>query len=259
MKMFRLPVVALFAAVLFAQDPSELFHKPPADVDKALRARVSEFFELHVKGDFRRAEALVAEDTKDFFYDNNKPRYLSFEISKIKYNDDFTKAQVTVMCEQYIRFPGFPNTPMKVPTPSTWKIEDGKWVWYVDQSQLNMSPMGIKMTPGPPTKDGPSPGIGSVPTLQQFYASFQADRDSVTLQPGGDAEQVLISNKSPGSMTVHVLAELAGVETKFDHTLVMSGDKAVLHLRAAAGAKSGAIEVRIDPVGKIIPIQVSVK
>ncbi|HKE21308.1 MAG TPA: hypothetical protein VKB88_02900 [Bryobacteraceae bacterium] len=258
--MFRFSIVALLAATLLsAQDPSELFHKPPADVDKALRARISEFFELHVKGDFRRAEALVAEDTKDYFYDNNKPRYLSFEISHIKYNDDFTRAQVTVMCEQYVRFPGFPNTPMKVPTPSTWKIENGQWVWYVDQSQLGMSPMGIKMTPGPPSKAGAPPALGSIPTLEQFYASFKADRDSVTLQPGGGAEEILISNTSPGSMTVHVLGELAGVEAKFEHTMVMSGDKAVLRLRALPGAKSGTIEVRIDPLGKIIPIQVSLK
>jgi len=260
MVMVRLPVIALLAAVLSAQDPSELFHKPPADVDQALRARVSEFFELHVKGDFRRAEALVAEDTKDFFYDNNKPRYLSFEISKIKYNDDFTKAQVTVMCEQYIRFPGFPNTPMKVPTPSTWKIEDGKWVWYVDQNQLAMSPMGIKMTPGPPSKPGASPpAMSSIPTLEQFYASFKADRESVTLQPGGDAEQILISNGSPGSMSVHFMNELAGIDAKVEHTTVQTGEKAVLRLKAAPGAKPGTLEVRIDPVGKIIPIQVAVK
>src|SRR5215472_15445772 len=198
MAMFRFSIVALLAATLLsAQDPSELFHKPPADVDKALRARISEFFELHVKGDFRRAEALVAEDTKDYFYDNNKPRYLGFEISKIKYNDDFTKAQVTVLCEQYVRFPGFPNTPVKVPTPSTWKIENGKWVWYVDQSQIALSPLGIKMSPGPPSHTPGPAAFGQVPTLEQFYASFKADRDSVELQPGS-IETVNINNGSPG-------------------------------------------------------------
>jgi hypothetical protein len=261
MEMARLSICipfALLAAVLSAQDPSELFHKPPADVDKALRERASEFFELHVKGDFRKAEALVAEDTKEYFYDNNKPRYLGFEITKIKYNDDFTKAQVTVLCEQYVRFPGFPNTPMKVPITSTWKIEDGKWMWYVDQSQLSVSPLGIKMSPGPVSNATGPAVLGQVPTLQQFYASFQADRDSVTLEPGA-TETVHISNSSPGSMTVYVLGELAGVEAKFDHTKVESGDKAVLTLHAGPGAKSGTIQVRVDPVGKIIPIQVSVK
>lgn len=261
MKMVRLSICipfALFAVVLSAQDPSELFHKPPADVDKALRERVSEFFELHVKGDFRKAEALVAEDTKDYFYDNNKPRYLSFEISKIKYNDDFTKAQVTVLCEQYVRFPGFPNTPVKVPTPSAWKIENGKWVWYVDQSQIATSPLGIKMSPGPPSHTAGPAALGQVPTLDQFYASFKADRDSVTLEPGG-TETVNISNSSPGFMMVHVVGALAGIEAKLDKNKVESGERAVLSLHAGPGAKSGTIEVRVDPIGKMIPIQVSVK
>jgi hypothetical protein len=256
--MVCLSIFALFAAVLAAQDPGELFHKPPADVDKALRARVSEFFELHVKGDFRHAEALVAEDTKDYFYNNNKPRYLSFDISTVKYNDDFTRAQVTVMCEQIVRFPGFPTTPMKVPTPSTWEIEDGKWVWYVDQSKIATSPLGIKMTPGPPSSNSGAPALGSVPTLDQFYAAFKADKDAVTLEAGG-SDQVTISNSSPGSITVQLLGAIAGIEAKFDQTKVKSGDKAVLSLRAGAGAKSGTLQVRIDPLGKVIPIQVSVK
>jgi hypothetical protein len=256
--MVHFSIFALFAAVLAAQDPSELFHKPPADVDKALRARVSEFFELHVKGDFRHAEALVAEDTKDYFYNNNKPRYLSFDISTVKYNDDFTRAQVTVMCEQIVRFPGFPTTPMKVPTPSTWKIEDDKWVWYVDQSKIAASPFGIKLTPGPPSSNSGAPALGSVPTLDQFYAAFKADKDAVTLEAGG-SDQVTISNSSPGSMTVHLLGAIPGIEAKFDQTRVKSGDKAVLALRAGAGAKSGTLQVRIDPLGKVIPIQVSVK
>lgn len=259
--MLRLSVFALFAAVLSAQDPSELFHKPPADVDQALRARVSEFFELHVKGDFRHAEALVAEDTKDYFYDNNKPRYLSFEISKIKYNDDFTRAQVTVMCEQYVRFPGFPVTPMKVPTPSTWKIENGKWVWYVDQTQLTASPLGLKSAPDAANHPAPSgraalPQV--IPTMDQFYAAFKADKDSVTLQ-GDDTEQVVISNGSPGPMTVQIVGAVAGIEAKLDQTQVKAGEKAVLSLHATPDAKSGTVKVRIDPVGKVIPIQVSVK
>jgi hypothetical protein len=256
--MVRFSIFALFAAALAAQDPGELFHKPPAEVDKALRARVSEFFELHVKGDFRHAEALVAEDTKDYFYNNNKPRYLGFEISSIKYNDDFTRAQVIVMCEQIVRFPGFPNTPMKVPTPSTWKIEDGKWVWYVDQSQIAASPLGIKMSPGPPSNDTGARMLGNVPTVDQFYAAFKADKDAVTLQADG-SDQVEITNASPGSMTVQLLDGIPGIDAKFDQTTVKSGDKAVLKLHAGSGAKSGTLQVRIEPVGKVIPIQVSVK
>src|SRR5258705_10706026 len=118
--MHRFAMVPLVAAFAFAQ-PNEPFKpRPPAEVDAALRARVQEFFDLHVKGTFRKAEELVAEDTKDFFYTHNKPKYLSCEVSKIDYSENFTKANAVVLCEQYILMPGFTERPLKVPTPSTW-------------------------------------------------------------------------------------------------------------------------------------------
>src|ERR1039457_5201786 len=100
--MFRFILLATFATVSFAQDAGDAFNKPPADVDKALRARIAELFDLHVKGEFRKAETLVAQDTKDLYYNSNKTKYLSFEIGRIQYSDNFTRAQASVLCEQYI-------------------------------------------------------------------------------------------------------------------------------------------------------------
>src|ERR1017187_551902 len=129
--MHRFAWFALSAAIAFGQPNNPFQPKPPAKVDAALRARV-----------------------KDFFYSGNKPKYLTFEISRIDYSADFTRAKVLVMCEQYIMMPGFSEHPMKVPTPSTWKLENGKWDWYVDQDGPYMPPAG-KMTSGPfPGKGG---------------------------------------------------------------------------------------------------------
>ena len=119
--MQRFALSALFAALAFAQPNDPFKPKPPADVDAALRARVQEFFDFHVKGQPRKAEALVAEDTKDFFYSHNKPKYIGCEFSRVDYSENFTKASVVTICEQYIMVPGFSDHPMKVPTPSTWK------------------------------------------------------------------------------------------------------------------------------------------
>jgi len=258
--MHRVLWCAFFALSLSAQDPADLFHKPPAGVDQALRARVSEFFDLHVKGQFRHAEALVAEDSKDLFYNGNKPQYLSFEIGKITYNADFTHAQVIVNCEQRIAVPGFENRPMKLPTLSMWKLEDGKWCWYIDQSQLRRTPFGTMMAPERADSNGGGAAapIGSVPTMEQFFAMFKADKNAVDLQPGGSA-QVVISNDSPGTMSVQLLGSLSGIETKFDRTNVKSGEKATLTLHAGPKAQSGTLEVRINPIGKLLPVQVSVK
>jgi hypothetical protein len=94
--------------------------------------------------------------------------------------------------------------------------------------------------------------------MEQFMAAFKADKDAVTLEPGGSAE-VTVSNGSPGPMTIAVMGSIPGIETKFDQTHVKAGERAVLTVHAGEGAKSGRLQLRIDPVGKIIPIQVSVK
>src|SRR5215813_4073540 len=153
--MQRITLFVILAAIAAAQDNNP-FNKPAPDVDAALRARIKEFYDYHVRGEFRKADALVAEDTKDYYFNGNKPKYLSYEISRIDYFENFTKAKAVIMCEMYVMMPGFNDKPMKMPTPSAWKLEDGKWYWYVDQKALHDSPWG-PMKPGPrPTGDKPS-------------------------------------------------------------------------------------------------------
>src|SRR5712691_2050487 len=89
--MLRATLLTLSAASWLLAQADNPFNRPPAGVDEALRARITAFYQLHVKGDFRHAEAYVAEDTKDFFYTNNKPQYLSFEIGRIDSSKNFTR------------------------------------------------------------------------------------------------------------------------------------------------------------------------
>src|SRR3954468_7432614 len=140
--MHRIALFAVFATALFAQNAAKPAPKPPAAVDEALRARITEFFHYHITEEYRKAEKLVAEDSQDFFYVHNKPHYLSFEIKTIAYSDNFTKAKVSVLCEQFFNGIGFSGKPLKSPPTSTWKIEDGKWMWYVDQDELAKGPFG---------------------------------------------------------------------------------------------------------------------
>jgi len=255
--MLRATLLAFFAASLFAQadDP---FNRPPTDVDQALRARIGEFYQLHVKGDFRHAEALVAEDTKEFYYSHNKPQYLSAEISRIQYSDNFTKAKATILCEQYIMMPGFSDKPMKVPTPSTWKIVDGKWYWYVDPESLRNSPFG-QMTAGQGPARGGVPALPAIPSNANFlFTQVQLDKKSVTLKDGESAT-VTIANGAPGVMNISLSAMPPGVEGKLEHTSLKAGEKAVLTLRAGSNAKPGIINVVVEQTGQLLPIQVNVK
>jgi len=256
--MQRLALFALFAALASAQPNDPFKPKPPADVDAALRARIQEFFDLHVKGQFRKAEELVAEDTKDFFYSANKPKYLGCDLTKIDYADNFTRANAVMVCEMYIMAPGFTDHPMKVPTPSTWKLIDGKWYWWVDQDALRNSPWG-KMTPGPfPAKGAAAPpSLSALPTAESLFKQIQLDKNSVRLKAGESAE-VTVSNGAPGLTSLTLPGNLPGVEAKLDKPVLQPGGKAVLTLRAAKGAKSGVFNVQVEQTLQLLPIQVTI-
>jgi hypothetical protein len=258
--MFRPIALFLCAAACFAQSPADLFNRPPEDVDRALRARITEFYQDQVDGKFRQAEALVAEDTKDYYYSANKLKYLSFEIREIHYSEGYTRAKAVVLCEQYVRMLGFENKPLKVPTPSTWKLVDGQWYWYVDQDALLQTPFG-KMTPGP-KPDGAAPALPqSIPNLQQmeklFHDQVKVDKTAVTLKPG-DSDQITITNGAQGAITVHVAGAIPGVEAKLDQATIAAGQKGVVTLRAGTDAKPGVLNLRVDPTNQVFSIQVSI-
>src|SRR5688572_11257827 len=91
---------ALWCSSVFAQGvPTDIFQKAPPYVDEALRSRVSEFLQAHVDGKFRLANEIVAEDSKDMYFAMEKHRYLSFEIVRIDYTNDFTRATVLATVE----------------------------------------------------------------------------------------------------------------------------------------------------------------
>jgi hypothetical protein len=258
--MHRLTLLALLAAVAWSQPADPFKPKPPAEVDQALRARIQEFFDLHVKAQYRKAEELVAEDTKDYFYTHDKPKYLSCEITKIEYSDNFTKASSVVTCMRYIMMPGFSDRPMKVPGTNTWKLENGKWVWYVDQDALLNTPFG-RMKPGDFPGNGstpPPPSLANIPTNGDFLMKqVKMDPQSVQLKPGETA-QVTITNGAPGPVDLVVYGKLAGVDTKFDRPKLKSGEKATLTFTAAKGAKSGALNVVVEQTTQTLPVQITI-
>ena len=256
--MLRFILLAIFATGSFAQNAGDAFNKPPADVDEALRARITEFFDLHVKGEFRKAEALVAEDTQDLYYSSSKTKYVSFEIGRIDYSEDFTRAKATVLCEQYIMLPGFLGKPMKIPIPSTWKLVDGTWYWYVDPESLRMTPFG-KMNPGTARESAPKT-IPAIPTTvpDYIYEQVKADKASVSLKVG-ESEQVTVTNSAPGTMNISVTGSLPGVEVKLDRTVLNTGEKAVLTFQASNEAQSGVLSIQVEQTNQVIPIQVAIK
>src|SRR4051812_45774654 len=181
--MHRIALFLVFAAALCAQKAPKAPPKPPARVDQALRARITEFYQYHVDEEYRKAEKLVAEDSQDFFYAHNKPHYLTFQIASIEYLENFTKAKVSAMCEQYFHGLGFEGKPMKAPSTSTWKLEKGTWFWYVDKAELSRGPMGQMANAGSKATAATAQ-LPTIPTSFDFVLNqVKLDKNLVILKP----------------------------------------------------------------------------
>jgi len=261
--MSRASLVLLLVSGLWAQSPADVFNKPPADVDEALRSRIAKFYQAHVDKKFRQADEYVAEDTKDFYYQANKPAYLEFEIDKILYQDNFTKAKAIVKCKTYVPIPGF-NEPVMVQIPSTWKLENGLWFWYVDQSLGRETPFGVMKPANGAQGGGPLPAMPSAEEIKRnLWKNVQADKNQVQLRAGEESsDEVTISSKMPGSISLRLdYTKIPGFAVSLDHVELKSGEQAKLSLRyqprEQSGPKTSEVRVIVQPTNQVIPIALS--
>src|ERR1700732_4926641 len=98
MKLLSLCPFLIGGVLALGQDNSDLFDKAPPPIDEALRARVAQFYGAYTSGKFKDAYPLVAEDSQDAFFAASKDMLKSCEVLRIKYAEDFTKADVVEAC-----------------------------------------------------------------------------------------------------------------------------------------------------------------
>jgi hypothetical protein len=233
-------------------------------VDEALRARITGFYQDHVDGKFRQAEKYVAEDTKDFYYEANKPTYLSFKIDKITYSEDFARAKAIVICKTRFRIPGFEDKPLDAPIPSTWKVENGQWVWYVDQSAGRETPFGRMKPPGSAPAGQSIPSMAGAPTVESLWKSVQADKKAVRLSLAGSSDEVTITSTMPGVASLRIdTYQVAGFQVKIDRTELKQGEQAKLSFSWDGGKhpipQPFRVGVAVEPINLVIPIEVRIE
>lgn len=257
--MFRLFAPLLAAFLCLAQAPPDPSAAPPDDVDRSLRARITEFYQDLVDSKFRQAEALVAEETRDFYYASNKPKLVGFEITKIDYTERFTRAKVLTNCEQYLPQPEFASKPIKIATPSYWKLVDGQWYWYIDPEAARQTPFGkININPSSAAPGSTPPVIPrAADVLRNLKKQVSADKAAVSLK-AGESDQVTISNNAPGTVSISLHGNVPGVDVKLDRMNMKTGEKATLTFRAGSTAKPGSVSILVEQTNQVIPIQVSV-
>ena len=259
-----LPVFLLAPAVV-AQNAAEVFSKAPPDVDDALRARITKFYQEQVDGHPRLAEAIVADDSKDFFYSMAKPKFVSFEIRDIKYSDNFTKAKVMMVMEMYVPIAFFGSKPMKVPGTTLWKLEKGQWCWYIDPDMMNTTPFGkMKSSTAPGSSNSPAaqPDLTNIPTPESLSKQVRADKVRATLRfrtPSSD--KITIHNGMPGAVRIELRhADVRGLEIKADRTEIPAGQDAVVsfHYQPGSGRPPHTlfVDAAVEPLNTVLNLLV---
>ena len=230
--------------------------KPPAGVDEALRARINQFFQFMVDAKYRQAESLVAEDSKDFYYNGQKPKYLSFDLKNVEYSDDFTRAKATSLCETIVTMAGFAGQPIKLNAITSWKLVDGQWFWYIDPATVHRTPFG-NMTPG--TGSQP-PGLpATLPTDAAFaMGKVKPDKQALDLQ-AGESGSVTLTNSATGPMSIMLTGRISGVDVKLDKVNLNPGDKTVVSVITHPGAQSGTLSIQVEQTNEVIPIRINVR
>lgn len=262
---FLLPLVAL------AQ--TDHTPAPPPEVDQALRARVNEFFQYHVEGKFSKAYEMVAEDTKEYYFATQKVQFKSFKITDIKYSDDFTKAVVDgsgtrIWRPRY----DFPEVVVPVPIHTTWKIENGKWMWY-DNSRPNQfmpfGPSDLAVVQKPAGADG-APDLSAAKMQERTNAILQQqqqgglDKSELVLPlDKTSSEQIVFHNAQPGEVKIYLndTGKVAGFKAELDKSTIGAGQNAVIKIHfdpkdAPASPAAFTLRVVMEPFNHEFPIAI---
>jgi hypothetical protein len=231
----------------------------PHEIDVALRERAMKFYQAHVDGKFRQADAYVAEESKDYFFGMPKTQYLKVWGHKIKYSDNFQKADVITTVDMELSMPRIGTMKVRPQIPSTWKIEDGKWVWYKNPEQGIATPMGV----GKASPDGRSGGALNSPMIgvSDVLGGVKADKEQVKLLSYKESQDVLkITNTLPGEVRISVEGISApGLEIKVDKTRLVNKESAEIVFRYSPPNPSPKPTlngfVRVDPLNLRLPLQ----
>ncbi len=233
---------------------------PPPEVDSALRARVQNFYQLQTDRKYRQAEQFVAEDTKDLYYAGNKPQIQSFRITGIQYGADFQTAKVSVSAHMQVMMPGLtpPVMNFDVPLTGTWKIENGLWCWYVDQSKPVETPFGP--IPRSTTEGKPdSSKLAEAVSAASLMAGVHADKAGIRLDPRQPKPEILtLQNTLPGPVTVQSLTTSAALKIEITKPNLGAKESTEVTITPVPGSadRPKEIQFRIGPLNQIIRIAV---
>jgi hypothetical protein len=246
------PAVAITA---WAQQPAQ----PPgaAEAEAALRARVDEFYKLQVQKKFRQAEAMVADDSKDDYYDRAKQQISGFSLQQVEMLDNNTRARVTVKAKVTLRAALVGSQDFELPLLTSWKVENGQWMWFVDPETRGRTPFGtITPTAGGPT-NGSSLATGNV-DIKDIMNQVTIDRAAVTLSASSPEQTVTLTNHLPGPVSLELTkTQMRDLSIELEKSRLNGGESSTIRFRQTGSSRSsGTVRVVVSPLNKVFSIEV---
>lgn len=267
----RILVLSMLAASLIPAQTAETkavekvpSEKAPPEVDKALRARVSQFYQAHVDAKYRLADQVVAEDSKDLYFAAAKPKYDSFEIIRVAYYDNFTKADAVVATKGTWVIRGN-RMPVTMPSTTTWKLENGLWCWYIIPSKESETPFGTMHfdNKGPDSAGGAVAALPGDPKVlaQQILSAIKVDREELRLSSYEPSSgEIKVFNGMQGAVTLRADIDGAfpGLKYEFDNKTPGAGQTAVLTVNCTPKDRVAkptlTLRIFVEPTNHVIPV-----
>ena len=150
------------------------------------------------------AEDLVAPESRDAYYAQEKPAIEDFKVTGIAWADNFATADLTMLSKVKMRSVRLGEFDENVPYASHWKFESGQWFWYLPKVSVRETPFGVmKVNADVAEKSNVDlkSMIAKGPTAKTLQQGVGADRASVQLI-GNKTQEVKIENKLPGPVTL---------------------------------------------------------
>ncbi len=225
--MRKYPLLAVFTlGALLA--PAQTVRQAPPGVEEALRARVDQFYTYFRDAKFRRAEGLVAEESKDTFYTMSKSPISGFKVESVDFDDSFQSAKVRVLCES--------NTPrtsgmgMYIPVTGKWKLLEGDWYLVIEPRTTTPFGPTVKRESQELRRTARLEPKGAA-TLEALKGAFSVEPQKLVFPLRGDpvTQTVTVKNSLPGDLKMEIEgSDLPGMQLDFsDNRLPAKSDIAI--------------------------------
>jgi hypothetical protein len=257
---------ALLGAALGQDDPLKRLEAAPPAIDNALRERVNHFYQAFLEAKFRRADEVVHEDSKDFFFSSQKRQYKAFSITSITYRNNFQEAEVMTLVDADMPTPMAGPMAMKLPMTTQWKMDQGKWWWYVRAQETFSTPFGqYKRDPNAPATMKPPTEAERINPFAQV-AQMKVEPSPIALNPGNSWKAVArLANTVAGpiELELEMPADAAGLSARLSKPDLNRGEatEIALEYKLAPGEpdRSLTFHVVVKPIGRKIPVKVDVR